>query len=149
MSIKWQTKKWNELTKEQLYEILQLRSEVFVVEQACVYQDLDGKDEMAVHVLGHKENEIIAYARVFKNTGSCVIGRVLVKEKYRNRNIGKKVMFESIKEIPKHEKIYISAQEHLKNFYGSIGFSQSGKGYLEDGIPHIPMTLSPRLPIDS
>lgn len=148
MSIRWEKKEWEQLTKDQLYDILHLRSEVFVVEQTCVYQDIDGKDAVATHVLGYKGNELLAYSRVFKNTTPCVIGRVLVQENHRKKSIGKKLMIKSINEIPKQKEIQISAQKHLKKFYVSLGFSQSGEGYLEDGIPHVPMALSPRLSID-
>ncbi len=138
-------KTFNELTREDLYNILQLRSEVFVVEQDCVYQDLDNKDKTAFHVLGIKDNKIIAYARIF-NSGDYFtkpsIGRILVKKEFRKHNYGYQLVKQSIYYIEKNfteKKILISAQKYLIKFYSSLGFIQQGKGYLEDGIPHIKM----------
>ncbi|WGH74625.1 GNAT family N-acetyltransferase [Tenacibaculum tangerinum] len=138
-------KRFQELTTSELYDLLQLRSEVFVVEQDCVYQDLDGKDQKALHVLGVKEGNIIAYARLFNsgeyfNTPS--IGRVIVKKTERRYGYGHDLMKVAIKAISDNYKettITISAQTYLQKFYESHGFKQVGEGYLEDGIPHIRM----------
>ena len=138
-------KKFQELTTSELYEILQLRSEVFVVEQDCVYQDIDGKDLKALHVLGVKEGKIIAYTRLF-NGGEYFdtpsIGRVVVKESERKYGYGHDLIKASIKAIIDNYNetiITISAQTYLQKFYESHGFKQIGEGYLEDGIPHIRM----------
>lgn len=138
-------KKFEELTTHELYKLLQLRSEVFVVEQDCVYQDLDGKDFKAIHVIGKKEGEIVAYTRIF-NAGyyfeEASIGRVVVKENQRKYGYGKVIMEASIKAIEDiyHTKIIrISAQTYLLKFYNSLGFITEGKEYLEDGIPHVSM----------
>ena len=138
-------KKFNELSIKELYAILQLRSEVFVVEQDCVYQDIDYKDQKAFHVLGIKEEKIIAYARIF-NSGDYFskpsIGRIIVKENQRKYKYGFQLVEESIQYIEDNfiEKIIlISAQTYLTKFYNSLGFIQQGEGYLEDGIPHIKM----------
>ncbi|MEE3999945.1 GNAT family N-acetyltransferase [Tenacibaculum sp. FZY0031] len=138
-------KKFKELTTSELYELLQLRSEVFVVEQDCVYQDLDGKDQKALHVIGEKEGEIIAYTRLF-NSGEYFdtpsIGRVVVKESERKYGYGHDLIKASIKAIVDNYNettITISAQTYLQKFYESHGFKQVGEGYLEDGIPHIRM----------
>ncbi|WP_028891615.1 GNAT family N-acetyltransferase [Tenacibaculum sp. 47A_GOM-205m] len=138
-------KKFQELTTSELYEILQLRSEVFVVEQDCVYQDIDGKDLKALHVLGAKEGKIIAYTRLF-NSGEYFdtpsIGRVVVKESERKYGYGHDLIKASIKAIVynyNETTITISAQTYLQKFYESHGFKQIGEGYLEDGIPHIRM----------
>ena len=139
------TKTYTELTKEELYQILQLRSEVFVVEQNCVYQDIDDKDQKAIHVLGFKNDKIVAYTRVFKpgnyfNYAS--IGRVVVAENERKFKYGYTIMEASIKAISTYfneNTIKISAQTYLKKFYNSLGFKQVGEEYLEDGIPHIAM----------
>jgi len=138
-------KTFNEITTNELYRILQLRSEIFVVEQDCVYQDLDFKDQKAFHVLGVKDDKIIAYARVF-DSGDYFdlpsIGRILVKEDQRKYKYGFQLVEESINYIKKNFKeksILISAQTYLKKFYNSLGFIQQGEGYLEDGIPHIKM----------
>lgn len=142
------TKSFLELTTTELYQILQLRSEVFVVEQDCVYQDLDFKDQKSLHVFGVKNDKIVAYTRIFKPGDyfkNASIGRVVVQEKERKFGYGHEVMKVSIKAIKDYFKvdaITISAQVYLKNFYQSHGFKQVGKGYLEDGIPHIRMDRS-------
>lgn len=138
-------KTFQELTTSELYELLQLRSEVFVVEQDCVYQDIDGKDVKALHVLGAKEGKIIAYTRLF-NSGEYFdtpsIGRVVVKESERKYGYGHDLIKASIQAIVDNYNettITISAQTYLQKFYESHGFKQVGEGYLEDGIPHIRM----------
>ncbi|WP_233883205.1 GNAT family N-acetyltransferase [Tenacibaculum piscium] len=140
-------KKFTELTTSELYEILQLRSEVFVVEQNCVYQDIDGKDQKALHVLGIKQGKIIAYTRLF-NSGEYFetpsIGRVLVKENQRKFGYGHHLIKASVHAIFDYyneNKITISAQKYLIKFYESHGFKKVGKEYLEDGIPHVKMKI--------
>jgi ElaA protein len=139
------TKTFNELSLKELYSVLQLRSEVFVVEQDCVYQDIDGKDETALHILGKEGDKLVAYTRCFKPGDyfeEAAIGRVIVKEGYRKYGYGHEIMKASIEEIKKRyhtEKIKLSAQQYLTAFYESHGFKQIGEGYLEDGIPHIAM----------
>ena len=138
-------KSFSELNTTELYSILQLRSEVFVVEQDCVYQDIDFKDQKALHVLGYKNDVLIAYTRIFKPEdyfNNSSIGRVLVKETERKFNYGHQIMKASIKAIKEYykvDKITISAQKYLKKFYESHGFYQVNDEYLEDGIPHIRM----------
>ena len=138
-------KKFNELTVRELYDLLQLRSEVFVVEQDCVYQDLDGKDEKAIHVIGKKNNIVVAYTRIFgpgDYFNEASIGRVVVKKKERELGYGKVIMRASIKAVEEQlntTKIRLSAQTYLLKFYNSLGFTTEGEGYLEDGIPHISM----------
>jgi ElaA protein len=138
-------KSFSELNTTELYSILQLRSEVFVVEQDCVYQDIDFKDQKALHVLGYKNDVLIAYTRIFKPEdyfNNSSIGRVLVKETERKFNYGHQIMkasLKAIKEYYKVDKITISAQKYLKKFYESHGFYQVNDEYLEDGIPHIRM----------
>ena len=144
----YKVKTYKELTKEDLYNLLQLRSEVFVVEQVCVYQDIDGKDQKALHVLGYKEEKLIAYTRLFKSGdyfNKASIGRVVVKENYRHHKYGYEIMQVSIKAIKEHfreTEIKISAQCYLKKFYNGLGFNEVGEEYLEDGIPHIAMVLT-------
>ena len=139
--------KYQDLGSDRLYEILKLRSEVFVVEQKCAYQDLDNKDEKALHLVGEKNNKIIAYTRIFKKGGffkNSSIGRVLVKKKYRNKDYGRKIMTSSIEKLkkdPKEEKIELSAQKYLLKFYSELGFEKKGEEYLEDNIPHVKMIL--------
>lgn len=139
------TKTFNQLTIDELYAILQLRSEVFVVEQDCVYQDIDFKDQKALHVLGFKNKNLVAYTRLFKPNDyfeNASIGRVIVKENERKFRYGYDIMEASIKAVKDYyneTKIKISAQVYLNNFYTNLGFEAVGEGYLEDGIPHIGM----------
>ena len=138
-------KTFSELTTKELYQILQLRSEVFVVEQNCVYQDIDGKDEKAIHIIGVVQNKIVAYTRCFKPDEyfkEASIGRVVVKKNERKLKRGNQIMIHSIKTIEKlfqTKTIIISAQSHLISFYNNLGFYSVGNEYLEDGIPHIEM----------
>lgn len=145
MSLMFQIKPFNELSAGELYFILQLRSEVFVVEQNCVYQDIDSKDLKALHVLGLLDGKIVAYSRLFGAGDyftSASIGRVVISEAYRDRKWGHELLTESINAISNifgTGQITISAQLYLKKFYESHGFVQDGTDYLEDGIPHIKM----------
>ena len=138
-------KRFNELSIQELYVILQLRSEVFVVEQNCVYQDLDNKDLDAYHVLGVLDKEIVAYARIFKPGDYFLessIGRIVVKKEFRKFQYGYKLVENSIQFIENNlqqNTILISAQSYLTKFYNSLGFIRVGEEYLEDGIPHIKM----------
>tara|TARA_Y100000739_G_scaffold22047_1_gene17253 strand:- start:143 stop:592 length:450 start_codon:yes stop_codon:yes gene_type:complete len=136
-------KQFSELSTEEIYGILKLRSEVFVVEQKCVYQDLDGKDEHAIHLFYKKEDEIIAYTRIFKKGDyykeNPSIGRVVVKKKERGKELGKRIMRESILYIKNNynnKSIELSAQKYLDKFYRELDFYAEGEDYLEDGIPH-------------
>ena len=145
MEITFKIKRFNELSSAELYSVLQLRSEVFVVEQNCVYQDIDGKDEKALHVLGYYQNELTAYSRLFdigNYFDETSIGRVIVRQKFRKFNSGHELMRVSIAAIEEsfnQTAITISAQEYLKKFYESHGFIQTSESYLEDDIPHIEM----------
>ena len=138
-------KYFKDLTTQELYDILQLRSEVFVVEQDCVYQDIDSKDQKALHVIGYKNNRVVAYTRIFKPGDYfdlASIGRVVVSQKERENKYGYIIMEASIravKELFKKSTIKISAQCYLKQFYSNLEFKQVGEEYLEDGIPHIAM----------
>jgi len=135
-------KTFNELTTEELYQILRLRSEVFVVEQDCVYQDVDNKDQKALHVLGIKNNEVVAYTRVFEPGDyfdNVSIGRVVVSQDQRKYGLGKQIMQASLAAINQRfpdKPIEISAQSYLLKFYTELGFNAFGEEYLEDGIPH-------------
>ena len=138
-------KSFEQLTTTELYQLLQLRSEVFVVEQDCVYQDMDGKDEMALHVLGYHDDQLAAYTRLFKPGDyfkESSIGRVVVKDLFRKHGYGYNIMEASIDYLEKKvvvNRIEISAQTYLKRFYNNLKFKEVGEGYLEDGIPHIKM----------
>lgn len=139
-------KSFSDLGLQELYELLQLRSEVFVIEQDCIYQDIDGKDQDALHVLGYEENRLVAYTRCFppgKYFKEASIGRVLVRETARRKSLGHEILKASIKAIEdrfESSEIKLSAQTYLINFYEMHGFHQTGEGYLEDGIPHIAMS---------
>lgn len=143
--MKIEIKNFNELTIQELYKMLQLRSEVFVVEQDCVYQDIDGKDEKALHILGWENEILVAYTRCFKPGDyfdKASIGRVIVKENFRKFGYGHEILKVSVSEIQERYQtndIKLSAQQYLTRFYESHGFKQTGEGYLEDGIPHIAM----------
>ena len=142
------TKHFNELTPHELYKILKLRSRVFVVEQNCVYLDLDDKDLNAHHVLGFVGDDLCASTRLLAKGISYddypSIGRVVNALEYRNAGYGKQIMQYSIskmQELYPNQSIKIGAQQYLDKFYISLGFVQSGEMYLEDDIPHIPMIL--------
>lgn len=143
--IKNEVKTFEELTITELYGLLRLRSEVFVVEQDCIYEDIDGKDQIALHILGKKDGEMIAYTRIFKAgdyADEASIGRVVVKKNQRKFGYGKDIMKDAIHAVHYHfneSVIHVSAQMYLERFYHNLGFSQVGDGYLEDGIPHIGM----------
>lgn len=136
---------FQKLTTQELYDVLQLRSEVFVVEQDCVYQDIDGKDNKALHVIGYKNDKVVAYARIFKPGDyfeDASIGRVVVKGTERQHQYGYDIMKASIEAIKNHfnvSTIKISAQTYLKRFYNNLEFFEVGEEYLEDDIPHIAM----------
>ena len=138
-------KKFNDISNFELYEILQLRSEVFVVEQDCVYQDIDSKDQKALHIIGYKNDRVVAYTRIFKPGDYfdlASIGRVVVSQKERDNKYGYDIMkasIKAIKDIFNESTIKISAQCYLKQFYSNLEFKQVGVEYLEDGIPHIAM----------
>ncbi len=144
-SIEFTIKKYDALTRDELYELMQLRSEVFVVEQNSVYLDVDGKDQQALHILGIKNGKLVAYSRIF-DAGiyfdQASIGRVVVAKNERKNDYGHALFGFSIKSVIKHfktETIKISAQAYLEKFYSTHGFIAHGEGYLEDGIPHIAM----------
>jgi ElaA protein len=143
--VQWNNKSWEKLTKEEIEEIFIIRSKVFVVEQNCVYQDIDNNDQKAIHVFGKKQNKIIAYSRAF-NEGDFFketsFGRALVDKKFRGKGIGTQLIKETLrimKEKWPNKKIKISAQAHLSSLYKKHGFMSKGKEYLEDGIPHVAM----------
>lgn len=138
-------KYFSELTGDELYDILQLRAEIFVVEQDCVYNDLDGLDKAAVHQFIKKEGSIVAYSRLLKpgtRFPDYSIGRVVVKQSERGTGLGIKMMNDAKDYIIQEwgaVKIKISAQKYLQKFYEDLGFKIVTEEYLEDGIPHFGM----------
>ena len=146
MAITWKIKSFEELSNSELYNILSLRMEVFVVEQNCPYQDADGKDLKSLHLMGFDENgNLIAYSRIVPagiSFNEVSIGRVVSSPKFRGTGSGQALMQKSIEVI--YQKygtvsIHIGAQLYLKNFYEKFGFIQISEEYLEDNIPHIEM----------
>lgn len=146
--IHFETKLFSELTIAELYGILNLRSEVFVVEQNCIYQDVDFKDQKAFHIIGRINNEIVAYSRFFDKGiyfEEASIGRVVVAPGFRKLKLGHQLMeysISSLKKILGAQKIKISAQAHLEKFYKVHGFIAVGESYLEDDILHTAMYLN-------
>jgi ElaA protein len=143
----WLCKKFDDLTPHELYAILQLRNEVFVVEQDCVFQDADNKDQHCYHVMGWRENDLAAYSRIVPpeiSYSESSIGRIVTSPNARGNGIGRELVKQSIEElyiifgkIP----IKIGAQMYLQKFYESFGFRQTSDIYLEDDIPHMEMLL--------
>lgn len=145
-TIQWTTKKFADLNNYELYAILRLRSEVFVVEQNCVFLDMDNKDQIAYHTMGWMGSELVASTRLFNvdqsYPGYQSIGRVVGSPKHRGKGIGKELMNFSVQECERlfgKGPIKIGAQLYLKKFYTELGFEQSGEIYYEDLIEHIPM----------
>lgn len=146
MTISWKIKPFEELMAKELYEIFQLRLAVFTVEQNAPYQDADGKDLKALHLMGYGDNaELIAYARIlpagiaYKEVS---IGRVVTSEKARGKGVGKELFKKALQAAVQQYgniPIRISAQRYLIKFYSDFGFKTVGEEYLEDSIPHIEM----------
>ncbi len=146
MTLTWHWLAFKDLSVIQLYDILALRQKVFIVEQNCVYQDCDYLDLQAMHLLGMKENQLVAYLRLLpkglRYVDGISFGRVLTKKNLRQQKLGKELMcqlFVYLAEINNQEPIIISAQYYLKKFYESFSFKCVGEIYLEDGIEHIKM----------
>jgi ElaA protein len=146
--LKFTFKHFDQLTINELYHLLQLRSEVFVVEQNCVYQDIDDKDRQGFHLLGFIDSQLVACARILPKgisyTDYCSIGRVCTKQIHRQLGLGKILMQNAIlhcHELYPNTKIKISAQSYLLKFYTELGFEAIGEEYLEDDIPHRAMIL--------
>ncbi len=141
----WKTLPFAGLSTAELYAVLQLRTEVFVVEQACVFQDMDGADSKAVHVLGMAGDELVAYARCFPagiKFSEASIGRVITRMSARGASLGHELMRQAIKCVTQQwgaQPIRIGAQARLEKFYRQHGFVTTGAPYIEDGIPHLEM----------
>jgi ElaA protein len=145
MKMEWFVKSFKELNTTELYKILQLRAEIFVVEQNSPYQDLDGKDLKSFHLMCFSGEDLVAYTRLLPKNVSYAeasIGRVVTSGKVRGKGVGRELMNRSINEL---ENLYgkgpirIGAQLYLQKFYESFGFVREGESYLEDTIPHIKM----------
>lgn len=149
--MEWNLQKFNEMDVYQLYEILKLRVDVFVVEQNCAYPELDNYDNNSLHLFACEENEIIAYCRILppgEKYEECSIGRVIVKEKFRGTGVARQLMIKALEEAERTyqvESIQLCAQSHLKNFYSSFDFHASSDEFDEDGIPHIYMVRNKKV----
>lgn len=143
--IVWKIKSFEKLSTKELYEILKIRQEVFIVEQTCYYLDADGYDERALHIWAEKEDKVVAYCRIFPQGikySETSVGRVLTNPEFRNLELGKTLMkfaLETINTRFKTKECRISAQDYLLKFYKNFGFTDTGKKYLEDNIPHTEM----------
>ena len=158
--IVWHCCAWSELDREQLYGLLRLRAEVFVVEQDCPYQDLDGKDRQGLHLWAERQDaplseggEAWAITRLLpagvSYSSEVSIGRVVTAASVRRTGLGKELMTRSLEALANHwpgEPIRLSAQQYLERFYADFGFEAVGESYLEDGIPHIAMVRPPGRP---
>ena len=145
MSYRWQTVSFTELNNDELYTVLRLRQEIFVVEQDCIYQDLDGKDQQAIHMLCWSGSELLAYQRCLQpglSYAESSIGRILVATAGRGTGLGNELVSRGVnynlKRWPTHA-IRINAQAYLEAFYTRLGFTATGDEYEEDGIPHLQM----------
>ncbi|ULQ52799.1 GNAT family N-acetyltransferase [Flavihumibacter fluvii] len=149
MEIDWQIKEFNALSPAALYQLLRLRSEVFVVEQNCIFLDMDNKDQDCWHLLGWKSHLLAASTRLVPPGiayDEMSIGRVVSSPQVRGEGIGRLLMIESIRQCYKlfgRNPIRIGAQLYLEKFYNSLGFNPEGDIYLEDGIQHVEMLLLP------
>jgi ElaA protein len=145
MEITWKIASFQELSVDELYQILRLRSEVFVVEQQCLWLDCDNKDQKSYHIMGWQDDNLLAYTRLLPaglSYEEISIGRVATSQKARGTGIGKVLMQKSLEEMGKlfgQGAIKIGAQLYLQKFYEGFGFVQTSEIYIEDGIDHIEM----------
>lgn len=144
-NITWDVKYFDNLTPFELYDIMKLRQDVFVIEQACFYHDLDNLDQKSFHVMGIRDGDVVACARILPpgmTHKECSIGRVITRATERGHGTGRTLMKKCLKFIDEEmleEIVKISAQTYLLDFYGSLGFEKVSEEYIEDGIPHIDM----------
>lgn len=145
MTINWQLKAFSNLSTEELYALLKLRSEVFVVEQNCVFLDMDNKDQQCLHLLGWQSNQLAACARIVPagiSFAEASIGRVVTAPFARGIGLGRELMqmaMDKLYHLYGQVPVYIGAQQHLQAFYASLGFKATGQPYDEDGIMHVEM----------
>ncbi|MEL6263467.1 MAG: GNAT family N-acetyltransferase [Cyanobacteria bacterium J06626_6] len=150
--INWIWKDFSALTADELYDLLRLRQQIFILEQQCLYLDIDGLDECAWHLLAmNGAGELVGYLRVVapeKKYAEPSMGRVLIRQDVRGKGLGSRLVDRGIQYVRSQfsiESIRISAQLHLRAFYERFGFQSMGEPYLEDGIPHIEMLLAKKL----
>lgn len=140
--MRWILKEFDELTLFELHDLLRLRTEIFVVEQQCVYPEIDGKDIHSTHLLGYQDSELAAYARWYPEENCVVMGRIATRSALRRRGVGVQVMHRAIEAIGSY-RIRISAQHHLERYYGNLGFETVSDVYDDYGIPHVDMIRDP------
>lgn len=156
MKIKWKLSSFDQLSVNELYSILRLRQQVFIVEQQCIYQDCDSLDPEAYHLMGYPEKDQgtrpmapVAYLRLFLSEGenhSSRVGRLLIHRDFRNKGLAREIMnrcLHHIRQVAPQQPVYISAQEYLIKFYQSLNFHLASDVYDEDGIPHVEMIRFP------
>ncbi|HGY89942.1 MAG TPA: GNAT family N-acetyltransferase [Planctomycetes bacterium] len=135
--ISWTVTDFDGIGTRTLYEILRLRAEVFVVEQVCAYLDVDGRDLLATHLIGHREDRVVAYARWFEEEpGTWSLGRIVTHPDARGEGLGTRLMSEAVRQLA-DRTVVMHAQAHLAAFYSRFGFHREGEPFLEDGIPHV------------
>ena len=149
-TLTWDTKPFGSLSLDALYSIMQLRQDVFVLEQACVYRDLDHKDQQSFHLMAWHDDTLAAYARLIPKgisyADAASIGRVVVGPDFRGCGVGEALVRHSVDQLFKQfgkQAIKIGAQEHLHAFYGRLGFVQTSAPYMDAGILHIEMEYQP------
>ncbi len=148
-AIEWKVSAFGTLSVHELYELLQLRSEVFVLEQNCLFQDLDGADAVAMHLMGRSENQLLAYARCLPpgaKFAEASVGRVVTRGPVRGSGLGHVLIEQALIAVGREwgvQPIRIGAQAQLKKFYIDHGFADTGILYVEDGIDHVQMIWRP------
>jgi ElaA protein len=146
---RWQWYGWAGMTPDVLYAFLRLRSAIFVVEQDCVFPEMDGRDPQCEHLCGWDGAELVAYLRLVPpgvRTPEVALGRVVVAARARGAGLGRAVMAEGLARCAQRypgQPVKVSAQQHLEKFYASLGFTRTGAPYDEDGIPHVDMVRPP------
>lgn len=154
MDIIWKIKEFEELSNFELYQILQLRINVFMLEQECLYPECDNKDLKGKHLMGYLNNQLVAYARLLPpgvSYSDASIGRVVVHPQCRHLKLGNALMSKAIAQVREdfpNEDIRISAQAHLQGFYERVGFERVSEEYLEDNIPHVEMLFEKEMGLD-
>ena len=150
-AVQWQWHTFDDLTNAQLYELLKLRQDIFILEQQCFYSDLDDQDQISFHLLGRVDDRLVAYLRVIPKSidgvDYMVIGRVLTDASQRGAGTGRAMMHETMSYLAEHFKdkpVQLSAQQYLTDFYASFGFKAISEPYDEDGIMHLDMRLVPQ-----
>ncbi len=139
MQLSFETRSFGALSADELYDILALRAAVFVVEQDCAYQDIDGIDRRATHLIGRGPDGIVAYARWFEADGGVQLGRIVTAQNARGRGLGRRLMSAMLEAVEDEPSVFMEAQTYLISFYEGFGFEVVSEEFLEDGIPHVKM----------